>query len=116
MIKIYLVKPLPRQTTLHRFQKHQSVLHLQNHQRFTRIMSKPHSKSFLEECSKYSSVATKMMTNQFNVFHLYLKDVRRFNSNLGGFLAAHSSLECAENVKHDEELTSIVKEYIEELK
>jgi hypothetical protein len=54
-------------------------------------------------------VATKMMTKQFNVFHLYLSDVRKFNSNLGGFLAA-------EYLKHDGELSSIVREYIEELK
>ena len=69
----------------------------------------------LQECTKYSSVATKMMTKQFNVFHLYLKDVRRFNSNLGGFLAAHASLECPEYVKHDKDLSRIVTEYIEEL-
>ena len=50
-----------------------------------------------------------MMTKQVNVFHLYLSDVRKFNSNQGGFLAA-------EYLKHDGELTSIVKEYIEELK
>jgi hypothetical protein len=36
----------------------------------------------LEEC------ATKIMTNQFNVFQLYLKDARKLISNLGGFLAA----------------------------
>ena len=49
-----------------------------------------------------------MMTKQVNVFHLYLSDVRKFNSNLGAFLAA-------EYVKHDREISSIVKEYIDSI-
>jgi hypothetical protein len=65
--------------------------------------------SSIDKGCKYSSVSTKMMAKQFNVFHLYFNDVRKFNSNLGWFSAA-------EYVKHDGELSSIVKEYIEELK
>ena len=44
-----------------------------------------------------------------DVYLLLSSDVRKFNSNQGGFLAA-------EYLKHDGELTSIVKQYIEELK
>ena len=41
------------------------------------------------EAPKYVVIARKMMKNKYNMFHMDLKDIRKFNHNLGGFLVAH---------------------------
>ena len=56
---------------------------------------------------KYLQVVTKMMENNYNIFHMYLKDIRKFNSNLGGFVACHSR-------KIESDIAEIIKKYIED--
>ena len=63
-----------------------------------------------ESCDdpKYQAVASRMMQNQYNMFHVHLKDIRKFNSNLGGFVAEqHKNL--------DLDFTEIIKNFIEDL-
>ena len=48
--------------------------------------------NFCEEASdspKYRELGMDMMRNGTNVFHIKLKDVRKFSQNLGGFMAAN---------------------------
>ena len=54
--------------------------------------------------SKYLFVAEEMVNKNYNMFHVNIKDVRKFNSKLGGFLAAHSR-----DKKVDSDLTGIIK-------
>ena len=57
---------------------------------------------------KYQVVASQMMQNQYNMFHVHLKDIRKFSPNLGGFVAAqHKNL--------DREFSEIIKNFIEDL-
>ena len=61
------------------------------------------------ETPKYRIVATQMMNHDYNMFHLHLKDIRKFNPNLGGFMnSQYRNLE--------PEITKIIQKYIENLK
>ena len=60
------------------------------------------------EPPKYLTVATEMMKNNFNMFHVKLKDIRKFNPNLGGFVAN-------EHKKISETLRKMLKDYVENL-
>ena len=61
------------------------------------------------ETPKYLTVATEMMKNNFNMFHVKLKDIRKYNPNLGGFVAE-------QYLKISEILRKILKNYIENRK
>ena len=74
-----------------------------------------HFKEFLEtfkdapsESSKYHNVAAKMISNNFNVFQVNLKDIIKFNDDLGKFVAAqYETL--------GTEITGLIEEFIEGL-
>ena len=59
------------------------------------------------ETPKYVVIAGKMMKNKHNVFHMDLKDIRKFNHNLGGFLAAHHR-----NIESD--VTKLIEKFIKD--
>ena len=59
------------------------------------------------ELPKYRVVATEMMNKHHNMFHMSLQDIRQFNPNLGGFIAAQYR-------NLDAEITAIVKKFIED--
>ena len=67
-----------------------------------------HFKEELKDAPKYYEVASQMMKKDYNMFHVHLKDARKFNPNLGGFLAAQSKYQSSE-------ITELIKSYIEEL-
>ena len=50
----------------------------------------------------------EMMTRNYNMFHVQLKDIRKLNPNLGGFLAANSR-----NLSSD--ITELVQNFIQDL-
>ena len=56
---------------------------------------------------KYRQVATQMVNNKYNMFHVFLKDIRRYNPNVGGFLANHYK-------DIDLDLTGILEQFIKE--
>ena len=72
-------------------------------------------KDFLEsfkdapsENSKYHEVAAKMISNNYNVFQVSLKDILKFNTDLGKFVGAqYGSLET--------EITGLIEDFIEGL-
>ena len=49
-----------------------------------------------------------MMKKDYNMFHVLLKNLRKFDPKLGGFLAAQSRYDSSE-------ITELVKNYIEDL-
>ena len=57
---------------------------------------------------KYLDVATKMMQNNWNMFHIDIKDIKKFNRNLGGFLVAQDR-------NLNSEITGMIKTFIEDL-
>ena len=50
----------------------------------------------------------EMMTRNYNMFHVQLKDIRKLNPNLGGFLAANSRNLCSD-------ITELVQNFIQDL-
>ena len=61
------------------------------------------------EAPKYLLVAEEMVNKNYNMFHVALKDVRKFNINLGGFLAANY-----QSLALDTDIVEIIKKFIEE--
>ena len=61
-----------------------------------------------EESSKYTNVAVQMMAKQYNMFHVFLKDIFMFNPSLEEFLTV-------EHRKCNEELVKVVKNFIYDL-
>ena len=58
------------------------------------------------EPPKYLVVAKQMVQNNYNMFQMQLKDIKKFNPNLAGFMAAeHRNL--------SSEITGIIKKFIE---
>ena len=49
-----------------------------------------------------------MMRNGFNVFHIKLKDVKKFNRNLGGFMAANYQI-------LEKDFAAVIEDYLEKL-
>ena len=49
-----------------------------------------------------------MIRNNYNMFHVNLKDIEKFNHNLGGFVVAQKK-----SIRED--LTEIIKNFIEDL-
>ena len=50
----------------------------------------------------------EMMTRNYNMFHVQLKDIRKLNPNLGGFLAANSR-------NLSSHITELVQNFIQDL-
>ena len=59
------------------------------------------------EPPKYVLIARKMMRNKYNMFHMDLKDIRKFNHNLGGFVAANHR-------KLESEITQLIDKFIQD--
>ena len=57
---------------------------------------------------KYLLVAKEMMSNNYNMFHIQLNDIRKFNPNLAGFVRAQNQNLCLE-------MTKIIRTFIEDL-
>ena len=65
-------------------------------------------KEELQNSPKYPDVASQMMKRNYNIFQVQLKDVRKYNPNLGGFFAA--------NYRNlSSEITELVHNFIEDL-
>ena len=61
-----------------------------------------------EKLPKYIEVASNMMQNNWNMFHIDMKDIKNFNRNLSGFLVAqHRNL--------NSDITKILKTFIADL-
>ena len=61
-----------------------------------------------KDSPKYPEVASEMMIKNYNMFHVQLKDVRKFNPNLGGFFAANAK-------SLSSEITEVVQKFIGDL-
>ena len=61
------------------------------------------------ESSKYTSVAIQMMAKQYNMFHVFLKDISLFNPSLAEFIKV-------EQRKLNKELLKVAKDFIEDIK
>ena len=58
---------------------------------------------------KYLLVAKQMISNNYNMFHIQLNDIRKFNPNLAGFVRA-------QNQNLSIEMTKIIQKFIEDKK
>ena len=60
------------------------------------------------DAPKYKMVAKEMMIKNYNMFHVHIKDIKKFNRNLSGFMACqHQSLRS--------NFTEIIKKFIGDL-
>ena len=60
-----------------------------------------------EICPKYLLVARQMISNNYNMFHIQLNDIRKFNPNLAGFVRAQNqnlSLEIIQKFIEDKKI------------
>ena len=68
-----------------------------------------------DEVSKHNLVATKMMSKDYNMFHVLLKDIRKFNPNLGGFMASQYKWGSTHFMTIDKNIAMIIRQYIADL-
>ena len=76
-----------------------------------RVVFKDFLENFREnpsESPKYKLVATQMMHNSFNMFHMDLKDIEKFNPSLGLFVVV-------QHRKLRSEITTLIQNFIGEL-